>query len=169
MKRINYFRFLILKSAWVCAIIITQLIFQDVCAQKASTKLISSTFFGGASVELLLMEYDEFGMLQHPNGDFYICGPTESSNIPTTQNALQPNHAGGDNETFITRLDSQLGHLLACTYLGGSGRDLVTSMMVDKNSNICVVGHTFSAGFPISPSAYYTSYIPTSLDQFIKN
>ena len=166
MKKIKHFRLMIHTSRFVWLIIFTQLIIQDAIAQKTSTNLIASTYFGGASIELYLMEHDEFGMLQHPNGDIYICGPTQSTNIPITQNAFQPSHAGGDDDSFIARLDPDLGHLVACTYLGGSGQDIATSMVVDMNGNICVVGHTSSGDFPVTPDAYDTSYIPTSLDQF---
>ncbi len=128
--------------------------------------LFASTYLGGASIELFVMELDELGFLQHPNGDVYICGPTESNNFPVTLGAFQPNHAGGTSESFVARLNADLTKLVASTYLGGSAIDIASAMIIDKDGNICVAGHTTSDDFPVTSGAYDTSYVTSFWDEF---
>jgi hypothetical protein len=112
------------------------------------------------------MELDEFGFIQHPNGDVYVCGPTESSNFPTTANSFQPNHGGGTSDSFVARLTPDLTKLVASTFLGGSYLDIASDMVLDKDGYICVVGHTTSDDFPVTSGAYDTSYVVSFWDQF---
>ncbi|MCD4663887.1 MAG: T9SS type A sorting domain-containing protein [Bacteroidales bacterium] len=127
-------------------------------SSPSSEALFFSTFLGGGSAELFVTSIDHLGFVMHPNGDIYICGPTESNNFPVTPGAYQPNYAGGTSESFVARLDPTLSYLIASTYIGGSGADLASSLVINKNGNICIAGHTSSDDFPVTSGAFDTTY-----------
>jgi len=64
-------------------------------------------------------------------------------------------------------LNGDLTSLIASTYLGGSSLDIATSIAIDTSDNIYVTGETHSSNFPISSSAYDTSYNSGDGDAFI--
>jgi hypothetical protein len=113
-------------------------------SSSSSKALFFSTFLGGGSTELFFTDIDQLGFVMHPNGDIYICGPTESYNFPVTPSAYQPNYAGGPSESFVARLDPTLSYLIASTYIGGSNEDCASSIVIDENGNICITGFTTS-------------------------
>jgi hypothetical protein len=81
-------------------------------------------------------------------GDVFVTGATRSSNFPLShpiQAAL-----AGDSNAFLAMLDPSGGHLVYCTYLGGSGQDLATGVVLDSSRNAYVTGMTASPDFPIS-------------------
>lgn len=127
-------------------------------SSSSSKALFFSTFLGGGSTELFFTDIDQLGFVMHPNGDIYICGPTESYNFPVTPSAYQPNYAGGPSESFVARLDPTLSYLIASTYIGGSNEDCASSIVIDENGNICITGFTTSTDFPTTEGAYDQTY-----------
>lgn len=127
-------------------------------SSSSSKALFVSTFLGGGSAELFVTDIDQLGFVMHPNGDIYICGPTQSNDFPVTAGAYQPNSAGGPSESFVARLDPTLSYLIASTYIGGSNEDCASSIVIDENGNICIAGHTSSDDFPVTSGAFDTTY-----------
>ncbi|MDP9136231.1 MAG: SBBP repeat-containing protein, partial [Actinomycetota bacterium] len=106
-----------------------------------------STFIGGEG-------YDgaHDGWLDaHDN--FYIDGPTESANFPTTRGAFDRT-LDGESDAFAAKLNPSGRSVAYSTYLGGSGFEDVTDMTIDRHGNAYVPGITGSADFPTTRRAF---------------
>jgi YVTN family beta-propeller protein len=106
--------------------------------------LVYSTYVGGSGFDA-----GSFAKIAlDSSGNAYITGDTSSSNFPTTIGAFQTSHAGGEQDTFVTKLNPTGSALVYSTYLGGSGDDPGTNIAVDASGQAYVVGYTSSANFP---------------------
>ena len=109
-----------------------------------------STYLGGGGVgggnddEGLAIAVDASG-----NG--YVTGVTTTPNFPVV-NAMQPQHAGGTRDAFVTQF-SPAGQILYSTYLGGNGQDWGHAIAVDASGDIYVGGLTESTDFPTTAGA----------------
>ena len=63
-----------------------------------------------------------------PEGNILVVGQTESRDLPVTADALQPKHGGGRSDGWLAVFSPDGSGLLYCTYLGGSGGDMVRSV-----------------------------------------
>lgn len=109
--------------------------------------LLASTYLGGAS--------DDSGYFTaiDANGNIYVTGRTQSSNFPTTDGAYDTS-IGGDYDVFVSKLNRDLTHLLASTYLGGASDDNGNSISINSIGDIYVAGQTSSSDFPVTAGAY---------------
>ncbi|MCE9614016.1 MAG: SUMF1/EgtB/PvdO family nonheme iron enzyme [Lentisphaerae bacterium] len=78
----------------------------------------------------------------------YVTGETASDNFPT-QNALQPQFAGGQWDAFLTRLAPAGNAILFSTYLGGSGDDRGFAVAAEASGEPHVGGTTSSTNLPV--------------------
>lgn len=126
----------------------------------AGDALAYSTFLGGAG--------DEFGfdLALDVSGNATVVGPTNSTDFPTTADAIQSAFGGGSNDAFITRLNATGTALVFSTYLGGSDSDGALSVAVDAAGSIYFTGSTLSTDFPTTPGAFQT-VLGGSSDAFI--
>jgi hypothetical protein len=110
-----------------------------------------STFIGGAG-------YDgaHDGWLDE-NSDFYIDGPTESPNFPTTPGAFQRT-LKGPSDAFAAKLNSKGTAVDYSTYLGGSGFEDVLDMTIDRQGTAYVPGITDSPDFPVTRRAFQQTF-----------
>ncbi len=76
-------------------------------------------------------------------------------------------HNGGNDDSFISKLNSGLTSLLASTLLGGYSDDCSKAMAIDGGGNVYVTGETVSPNFPTTDGAYATSYNRGTRDVFI--
>ena len=60
-----------------------------------------------------------------PDGSFLLVGRTGSPDFPT-KNPIQP--FGGESDGFVTKISSDGSTILFSTFLGGSGREFITSV-----------------------------------------
>jgi hypothetical protein len=104
-----------------------------------ATELAYGTFFGGSSAD----SGDD--IVLDADGNTYVAGKTNSADFPVLD-AMQPVIAG-DYDAFVAKFDPA-GALVLCTFIGGSGEDLASSVAVDSMGNIYVAGHTKSNDFP---------------------
>ena len=89
-----------------------------------------------------------FAIAVDATGAAYLAGQTASSNFPTAA-ALQPAHAGGINDAFVSKLDAAGRALTYSTYLGGNGDfESGNGIAVDRVGNAYVTGTTDSTNFP---------------------
>ena len=125
--------------------------------------LLYSTFFGGS--------FDELGnaIAVDDSGHAYIAGYAESSGLPTTAGAFQPQWNLGNcavdtglkpcPDAFVAKFNpsaSGAASLVYSTYLGGTGDDFANALTIDGAGNAYVTGPTGSADFPmLNPIAGY--------------
>jgi Tol biopolymer transport system component len=107
----------------------------------AGSGIIYSTYVGGAA--------DDVGtsIALNSSGEAYVTGYTKSTNFPIA-NGLQTSYGGGLSDAFLFRLSATGNSLLYCTYSGGNGEDVGTSIALDSSRNIYGIGYTTSTNLP---------------------
>ncbi len=106
-----------------------------------------STLVGGSGTDFLLMPT--------PDAQGHICvvGGTSSRDFPVTPDALQPRFGGGQEDAVLAVFNADASRLLYATYLGGSGDDLVRSLVLGPRGELYLVGSTSSEDFPVTKGA----------------
>jgi hypothetical protein len=117
--------------------------------------ILQSTYLGGVGNDLA------YALAIHPTtGEVYVAGSTYSPNFPYTFGGAQPSwHPGylyDDDigtiplaDSFVARLNSTLTQILQATYLGGSGVDSASALVIHPSTGeIYVAGSTNSTDFP---------------------
>jgi hypothetical protein len=100
----------------------------------------------------------DVGITIDPFGNIFVVGTTESDDFPVTTGSYDESY-NGNTDIFIGKMDSELSTLIAATYLGGSDIEGVNcAITTDEYGNIYVIGYTASSDFPITSSAYDTTY-----------
>jgi len=106
--------------------------------------IVYSTYIGGSKDDIVTAA--QVG----PDKGFYVCGYTESTDIPTTGGAIQPK-LKGRKDIFIIKLSSSGKLIDYATYLGGGVDDVPYAMAVSEIGNIFITGATKSEDFPMAP------------------
>ncbi len=119
---------------------------------------------------------DNFGMTAtyDDNGNLYSGGTCFDIGFPTTTGAYDVTYNGvvanGRTDVVITKYDSSGTFLHYSTYLGGaSGTEIVTSLIVDAQDNLFLYGATGSSDFPVTATAYDTSFNGGTFLNFVQN
>lgn len=107
----------------------------------SASGLLYSTYLGGTASD------EGQGVALDTAGSAYVTGFTTSPDFPTTPLAFQTGFAG-NNDAFVTKLNTAGSGLVYSTFLGGSGFDFGIAISVDSAGNAYVVGTTSSANFP---------------------
>jgi uncharacterized repeat protein (TIGR01451 family) len=104
------------------------------------------------------------GVVVDSAGDAYVTGGTKSTAFPTTINAYQGTRAG-DTDAYLTKINPSGSSLLYSTYVGGSGTDRGSGVVIDANGNAYVAGYTGSADFPTDGA--FQNFFGGSFDAFV--
>ena len=127
----------------------------------SGNSLIYSTYFGGGPIG----ESTYIAAIAVDNaGNVYATGATRSSLHPLV-NPIQPT-LNGYEDAFITIFNNTGSELLYSTYLGGNSGDDGTSIAVDDNNQVSIVGVTTSSDFP-TVNAVQPNYASGGNDMFI--
>jgi hypothetical protein len=110
---------------------------------------------------------DEGGKSIHvdKSGNAYICGHTWADDYPVTNGS----YLKGQDDYFVTKLNSTGSALDYSTYIGGSGIEYMVNMTLFKEQ-IIIAGATYSTDYPVTPDAIeknnnsICSLVMTSLD-----
>jgi len=125
------------------------------------TAKVYSTYLGGSGEDHVV------AMALDASGNAYLTGQTNSANFPT--------HAGFDStytattcgsalnsfacfEAFVSKLNPTGTALIYSSYLGGTAASYGNGIALDSSLNAYVAGWTTSKDFPVTPSAFETSY-----------
>ncbi len=86
-----------------------------------------------------------------------VVGTTKSSNFPVA--AAFQGSLKGTQDAFVARLDTlgtttTTGNGQYISYLGGTGTETGTGVVIDSDSNVYVTGETTSTDFPVTPDAH---------------
>lgn len=114
----------------------------------SALRLDLATFLGGSG------EDRAHGMAVDGQGNIYLTAPIQSTDFPTTPNALNKTPTG----IYFAKL-SPTGAVLYSTYLGAAGGiNYVHGVAVDKDGFIYLAGNTTNPDFPTTPGAFQTQF-----------
>src|SRR5262249_41982053 len=92
-------------------------------------------------------------------GNAYVTGTTQSTNFPTTPEALRPTFPGGScpyppcTYAYVTKLNDTGSGLVYSTFLDGGG-GFSNGIDVDSTGNAYVCGDTVTDNFPTTAQAF---------------
>jgi gliding motility-associated-like protein len=118
---------------------------------------------------------DNFGMTAtyDDRGSLYSGGTVFNVGYPTTIGAYDISFnntvAPGRTDVAITKYDSAGTFLKYSTYLGGNNAETVSSLIVDKNDNLCLYGTTGSNNFPTTAGCYDNTFNGGTFLSFVYN
>ncbi|MFN8417005.1 MAG: gliding motility-associated C-terminal domain-containing protein [Cytophagaceae bacterium] len=119
------------------------------CLDLEQGNLIYSTFIGGVGK-------DQINDLKVDNrNNVWIGGETQSTNYPTTSNALQSTYQGGPYDGFISVFDPNLSVLNYSGFFGGSNDDRIYGIAT-YNGTMTFTGYSSSINYPTF-NAYQSS------------
>jgi len=131
---------------------------------SAADSLVASTYVGSPSN--VYFTESATGVALDPQGDVYVAGYTNSTNLPV-QDSFQSTYGGGQWDCFLTKVSTNGRWPAYRTYLGGEGSDTCNAIAADTSGNVIVVGSTNSSYFPtanplqgsIGSSGQYDAFI----------
>ncbi|GIV42974.1 MAG: hypothetical protein KatS3mg035_0097 [Bacteroidia bacterium] len=118
---------------------------------STGTALIYSTYIGGSDDDR------GYSIAIDGSGNAYVTGRTASTDYDITAGAFQTTN-GGNDDVFVTKLNSTGTALMYSTYLGGSDDDRGNSIAIDGSGNAYVTGGTASIDYDITAGAFRTTF-----------
>ncbi len=100
-----------------------------------------ATFWAGDGIDSV------WALTIAPDDNPLIAGSTTSKN-------LLPNLGGYQSKAaslFVAKLSADGKSILAGTYFGGNGADLITALRLDRAGNVYIAGNADSDGLPDDP------------------
>jgi hypothetical protein len=102
--------------------------------------VVYSTYLGGTSSDMVV------GIAVDAAGEAFLTGGTDSTDFPTAS-ALHAS-ASGSTDAFVTKFNAAGTAIIYSTYLGGSGLDTATGIVIDSAGEALVSGYSASPNFP---------------------
>ena len=118
-----------------------------------------STFLGGSSVD-----FGE-GIAVDNVGRAFVTGYSTSGDFPTTPSAFQLANKGGV-DAFVSVFNPKGSSLVYSTLLGGAGNEEGYKIAVNQEKAY-LTGYTSSSDFPVTSSAFQTSYGGGNTDAYV--
>ncbi len=123
----------------------------DVVVAKLNSnvsQLTWATFYGGSNNDV------SYSMKLDENRNVYFAGGTESTNLPTSTTAIEPNFKGGTADGFLGKLSANGSQLLAATYLGTTNSDQAYFVELDPAGDVFVLGDSREGDYPVTPGRF---------------
>lgn len=139
--------------------------------QGQNTGFLAQLAPDGAHFAFVALLGGEGGNLLMPTpdaaGNIWVVGSTAARDLPVTPDALQRSYGGGEQDGVLAAFSPDGSRLVYCSYLGGSGRDLIRSLAWGSEGALYLVGFTASPDFPVTPGAWQTKFGGGAGDAFI--
>jgi len=108
--------------------------------------LLYSTYLGGTDDD----EVDAIAV--DPEGNAYVTGRAYSTDFPVSGDPVQAAD-GGNEDTYVTKIDASGTAIVYSTYLGVIDRDFGNAIAVDDRGQAVAAGRTISPNFPGASSS----------------
>jgi hypothetical protein len=126
--------------------------------------LVYSTYFGGSGADVVAR------IAVDDNGNAYLGGDTESTNLPITTDAYQSTYGGGCStnpatclDGFVANLSADGTQLLYSTYFGGTTGALgMYGMALDSESDVFIAGLTGASDLPTTGGSFQPNFNASS-------
>lgn len=105
-------------------------------------RILYSTFLGGSGRD----DITDIGI--DDSGNVTLTGGTFSPSFPGVNDLSLQKDPGGNEDAFVTRINSKGSAFVYSTFLGGSSQDVGRALAVDGDGNAYLTGLTASAHFP---------------------
>ena len=115
-----------------------------------------ATYYGGSGTDAA------YSIGLDNSNNIFICGGTNSANIPGRTTGLNTTFRGGNADGFVAKFDNNGNSVLAATYLGTTAYDQAFILDLDKNNNVYLFGQTLGT-YPVTAGVYSN----TNAKQFI--
>lgn len=115
---------------------------QDACVVVLTPDLediVWSTYFGGS------LDDSGYSVAFNDANEFYFCGGTKSTNLATTNGALNENFVGGTADGFAAKITGNGNDILNCTYFGSTSYDQIYFIETDNDNSPFLYGQTMAA------------------------
>lgn len=127
----------------------------------AGDSIVWFSYFGGSNFDYCL------SMAVNSAQEPVVSGFTWSPDFPFTTGAFDTiaNTQDGFSNRYsgyVTKFSKNGDALIFSTFLGGTGNNLIQSMVLDDQGYIYMTGQTNAADYPTTPGAYQTTYGGTS-------
>jgi len=110
-----------------------------------------STLLGGADSD------DGRAIAVDAQGSAFVTGTTRSPGFPTTAGAVDTGY-NGDDDAFVTKLNTAGSGLVYSTFIGEAASDVANAIAVDGQGSALITGVTNSPGFPTTQGAFDTDF-----------
>ncbi len=91
-------------------------------------------------------------------GFLFAGGNVFGNGYPYTTGAVDTIFSGGSCDIVISKYDTNGTQLIYSTYLGGSNAEVPSSLVVNSNDELFILGTTGSNDFPVTSSAFDTTF-----------
>jgi len=125
------------------------------------SKLLASTYYGGNHYEA--QWFPRFDMTMGNNGNVYVTGISQSTNLPMLDNSYSST-SFGNMDIFVAEFNPELSKLLAATYIGSPLYEWRPSILVDSNDNVFIGADAAASGYPTTDGAFSENYNGGSYD-----
>ncbi|MBM3473941.1 MAG: hypothetical protein FJX75_11785 [Armatimonadetes bacterium] len=125
------------------------------------TRFVFSTLLGGSAGENLLMPTPD------AEGNLWVVGSTGSSDLAVTPDALQSTFGGGKEDGLLAAFSPDASGLIYCSYVGGSGEEMIRSLAFGPKGEMYLVGNTSSPDFQTTPGALRGKPADAAGDAFV--
>jgi hypothetical protein len=130
--------------------------------QTGASQLVFGTYLGGRLTEAFVgnlfvntFDSDAMAILVDAGGETVVAGMTQSLDFPTTANAFQRTHTGGQfSDVALVVLNPTATTLIYGTYIGGLHQDFVRALAPHPGGGFVYAGATFDSSYPTTPNAY---------------
>lgn len=149
---------------------LTSLLFLERISSWGDRILLTALYSGSSPVCITPMQCEEISggtdgnqVLTDTQGNIWIVGDTNTTNLPVTPNALKSQCGCSENagDGFVAEFSNDGSKLLYATYFGttppddlsSSGQDNITSAAIDGAGHIWIVGTTNGSDLPVTSNA----------------
>ncbi len=92
------------------------------------------------------------------DGSIYTGARAFGPGYPTNTGSFQQDFGGGTVDISLSKLNADGSGLIWATYIGGNGSEYPHSLIENSQGQLCVLGSTTSADYPVTASAFQTNY-----------